>query len=89
MKKQLYVYEHPYVFIVLEHASGIKDAKIHGDVYTSKSSAEGLKAKVIKKGLAEASNLFILKKHISGKSPNITHISEYEGEKTVRVFVNV
>jgi hypothetical protein len=76
MKKKFWVYEHPYIYIVLEHANGTVPAKIHGDVYTTKQSAEGLKAKLIKKRIAYESNLFILKKHISGKAPEIFDITD-------------
>lgn len=67
-KQSHYVYSHPYVYVVLEHAFGTYDCKIHG-VYTTKSSAEGKKQKVKKKGAN--GYVAILKKPIEGKKPSI------------------
>lgn len=70
-KKQYYVYEHPSVYVVLEHAVGINDAVVHG-VYTNRAHAYGkvdkVKAKRAKEG-REAGYLAILKKPIEGRSP--------------------
>lgn len=38
--KKYYVYDKPYVYVVVEHARGDLDAKVHG-IYSTKESAEG------------------------------------------------
>ncbi len=61
--KQYYVYNKPYVFVVLEHSFGTQDCKVHG-VYTTKQSAEGKKAKLKAKGAN--GYLAVLKKSVEG-----------------------
>jgi hypothetical protein len=84
-KKQYYVYEHPYVFVVLEHATGVVDAKLHG-VYTTRQSAVGCKAKLEKKGVAKG-YVCIRKKHIDGIVPRVLLQDHYKAGMT-RILVD-
>lgn len=65
--KKYYVYDKPYVFIVLEHADSLfGDAIIHG-VYSTLESAKGKYYKVISNNGGVGGYLCILKKPIYGK----------------------
>lgn len=68
-KKQYYVYEHPYVYVVLKHAYGTTDAVVEG-VFTTKQCAEGCKAKLQTKGAD--GYISILKKPVRGPTPHVT-----------------
>lgn len=59
--------EHPYVFIVLEHANAVSDAVVHG-IYTDRKCAEGKRRKLVQtRGWNQQSGYFsILKKPIQG-----------------------
>lgn len=84
-KKQYWVYEHPYVYVVLEHATGVIDAKLHG-VYTTKQSAEGCKAKLEKKNKSKG-YVSILKKPIDGIAPRVLLQDLYRAGMT-RILVD-
>ena len=60
----LYWISRSYVFVVLEHHKGKKDAVVHG-VYTARSMAEGKKDKIA--ATPKSGYVSILKKPIQGK----------------------
>src|SRR5574343_704585 len=80
--RNINIFDHPYTYIVLEHATALTDARIHGQ-FTTRESALGLKNKLETKGILDPTPdntknryiakgyVAIVKQHIQGRKPKV------------------
>lgn len=80
MNKKYYVYEHPYVYIVLEHEFILARGSVVHGVYTTREIANNAVSKIASTRPNRHGYLSVLKKPIKGPSPKYSQHWDYGTE---------